>query len=328
MLNMDWNRFRQFMPITRRWVYLDHSAVAPLPAPGARAMVNWSQEATSQGDTVWPQWYRRLGEVRQRQASMLNAGLEEIALVPSTTSGIGLVAEGYPWRAGENVVTLENEFPSNLYPWMNLADRGVQTRCVAVPGGHVDLNRIAEACDVHTRIVAVSWVGYASGWRVDVAELARLAHDHGALLLVDAIQGLGVFRWMCGRPALIFWRRMVTSGCWGRKAPACSICGASTWICCVRWASAGTACTTRSTSARWTFGCVRRQPVTREAARTWWGSSGWVRVWICCRISVSHRPSHRWPGGCCRSPTWRCPGCDRWGRRSSHRATMGTALAS
>jgi selenocysteine lyase/cysteine desulfurase len=69
----------------------------------------------------------------------------------------------------------------------------VKERRVAVDGGFVDPNRIADACDDSTRLVSVSWVGYASGWRIDVAELARVAHDHGALFFLDAIQGLGVF---------------------------------------------------------------------------------------------------------------------------------------
>jgi cysteine desulfurase/selenocysteine lyase len=90
-------------------------------------------------------------------------------------------------------VTLANEFPSNLYPWMNLESRGVETRRVAVDDGRVDLDRLAAACDERTRIVAVSWVGYASGWRNDVDQLVQLAHDRGALLFLDAIQGLGVF---------------------------------------------------------------------------------------------------------------------------------------
>ncbi len=193
MLNIDWGEFRRQMPIVRRWIYLDHSAVAPLPAPSAAAIAQWSAEAAEQGDTVWPHWYQRIGEVRQRAAQLLHAAVDEIALLPSTTHGISVVAEGYPWQAGDNVVTLENEFPSNLYPWMNLGDRGVETRRVPAPGGQVDLNRVADACDGRTRIVAISWVGYVSGWRVDVKELAQMVHDRGALLLLDAIQGLGVF---------------------------------------------------------------------------------------------------------------------------------------
>ena len=188
-----WDEFRRQMPVVSKWTYLDHAAVAPLSGPAGRAIVEWCGQAVTEGIEVWSDWCRRVEEVRQTAASLIGAAQDEIALVQNTTHGINLVAEGYPWRAGDNVVTLDNEFPSNLYPWMNLENRGVQTRRVVVDDGRVDLDQLAEACDQRTRVVSVSWVGYASGWRSDVEQLARMAHDQGALLFLDAIQGLGVF---------------------------------------------------------------------------------------------------------------------------------------
>jgi selenocysteine lyase/cysteine desulfurase len=188
-----WAEFRRQMPVAGRWAYFDHAAVAPLPAPARDALVRYAQQAADEGDTVWPVWNRRVEEVRGLAARLIAADSDEIALVRNTTEGISLVAEGFAWQAGDNVVTLDNEFPSNLYPWMNLASRGVETRRVATDGGRVDLDRLIEACDRRTRIVSVSWVGYASGWRTDLAALAERVHAHGALLFVDAIQGLGAF---------------------------------------------------------------------------------------------------------------------------------------
>jgi selenocysteine lyase/cysteine desulfurase len=124
---------------------------------------------------------------------LIDADLEEVAVVRNTTEGVTLVAEGLPWRDGDNVVLPANEFPSNRLPWLNLASRGVEVRQVPVELGRLDLARMAAACDARTRIVAVSWVDYATGWRNDVDQLVELAHSRGALLFLDAIQGLGVF---------------------------------------------------------------------------------------------------------------------------------------
>lgn len=184
---------RQKMPIAERLVYFDHAAVAPLPVPTRDAIQAWLTEATEQGDVLWPKWAARVEQLRQTAARLIGAEDREIALVPNTTTGINLVAEGYPWREGDNVVTLANEFPSNQYPWMNLASRGVETRRVPVEAGVVDLDRLMAACDERTRIVSVSWVGYATGWRIDVPRVAELCHRRGCLLFLDAIQGLGVF---------------------------------------------------------------------------------------------------------------------------------------
>lgn len=181
------------MPIAQSVAYFDHAAVAPLPAPTRNAIQAWLVEATEQGDTAWQRWARRIEEVRSTAAKLINAQPAEIALVPNTTSGIGLVAEGYPWQPGDNVVTLANEFPSNQYPWMNLASRGVELRRVPVEEGVPDLDRIASTCDSRTRILSLSWVGYATGWRINVREISEICRRIGCLFFLDAIQGLGVF---------------------------------------------------------------------------------------------------------------------------------------
>ncbi len=181
------------MPVARKWAYLDHAAVAPLPQVAFQRIRQWLAEATEEGDAVWPSWNRQHEQLRKLAARTLNADSDEIGLIPNTTFGINLVANGFPWQPGDNVVLPEHEFPSNLYPWMSLASRGVELRQVPLDGHRVCVDRLAEACDDRTRIVSASWVGYASGFRIDPKQIAQVAHDHGALFFLDAIQGLGVF---------------------------------------------------------------------------------------------------------------------------------------
>ncbi len=188
-----WEELRRAMPIVRRWAYFDHAAVAPLSAPARRAMAAWADDMTENGDTGWTDWSAQLQDVRRRGAALVGAEPAEVALVRNTTEGINFVAEGFPWRDGDNLVTLADEFPSNQYPWMNLASRGVECRRVETSAGRVDLSAIARACDARTRLIAVSWVNYAHGWRNDLNALAELAHQRNAYLFVDAIQALGVF---------------------------------------------------------------------------------------------------------------------------------------
>jgi selenocysteine lyase/cysteine desulfurase len=189
----DWSDFRRQMPVAGRWAYFDHAAVCPLSAPAAAAITKLTADVAENGDAHWLHWAQQVENVRRAAAHLLDADSAEIALVRNTTEGINLVAEGFPWQAGDNVVTLADEFPSNQYPWLNLASRGVETRRVEVDQGRVEIDRLAAACDARTRIVSVSWVGYASGWRNDLGALSDLARRRGALLFIDAIQGLGVF---------------------------------------------------------------------------------------------------------------------------------------
>ncbi len=192
------------MPVANRWAYFDHAAVAPISGPARDALVQWAEDAACHGDTLYKTWLGKIERLRALAAGMISAAPEEIALVRNTTEGINLVAEGFPWRPGDNVVTRADEFPANQYPWLHLADRGVETRRIPLDGAKLDPDRLAAACDDHTRIVTISWVTYGDGWRHDLDQLAEIAHGCGALLFVDAIQALGVFPLDVGRTPIDF----------------------------------------------------------------------------------------------------------------------------
>jgi cysteine desulfurase/selenocysteine lyase len=187
-------RLRAVMPAAERLAYFDHAAMSPLPRPTAEAFQKWLTEAVEIGGPIWGDWVRRVERMRAAAARMIGAHSDEVALVENTTAGISLVAEGLDWKSGDNVVTLADEFPSNVYPWMNLSSRGVETRRVPTDAsGRLDLEKLAAACDERTRIVTISWIGFATGYRHDVAKIVEIAHKRGALMFLDAIQGLGAF---------------------------------------------------------------------------------------------------------------------------------------
>jgi selenocysteine lyase/cysteine desulfurase len=185
-------RLRSLMPALSTWTYFDFAAVAPLPSPVRDVFHAWSDDMTLNGATGWGVWRKRIESTRRSAAALLGAEADEVALVRNTTVGLSIIAEGIDWKPGDNVVVPSSEFPSNLFPWMNLESRGVEVRIVPNPEVGLSLKDVERYCDSRSRVVAVSWVSYASGWRNDLSALADLAHSHGALLCVDAIQGLGV----------------------------------------------------------------------------------------------------------------------------------------
>ena len=187
-------RWRNLMPVCKEWVFLDHAAVGPLPSPSARAMRRWAEQAEFSGSVQWPSWNREVQSIHTLAASLIDAAEEEIGLVANTTTALNFIAEGIPWQPGDNVVTCANEFPSNLYPWQALASRGVEVRLVQPDElGRFGPDDVRPLLDAKTRLVSVSWVGFSSGFRADLGAICQLVHDHGALLCVDAIQGLGAF---------------------------------------------------------------------------------------------------------------------------------------
>lgn len=211
---MDINSTRELFPITRNYNFQNHAGVAPLCAPAAEAMQRYAREA-SECANVRTDFYREVEQVRRLAAQLINAVPEEVTFVKNTTEGLGWVANGLNWSTGENVVTTNVEFPANIYPWMGLQARGVQLKMVPEENGRVPVERIVDAITSKTRVVTVSAVQFASGYRTDLVTLGRICKEKGVLFCVDAIQALGAMpidvramnidflsadghKWLCG----------------------------------------------------------------------------------------------------------------------------------
>jgi selenocysteine lyase/cysteine desulfurase len=189
---MDWDELRHEFPVTRRWAFFDHAAVAPLSGPAQRAMTEWAADMADNGDVHESRWTKRVEEVRRLAGRLIGADPLDVAFIKNTSEGIGIVAEGFPWQPGDNVVTAAEEYPANLYPWMNLAGRGVELRTIPSRNGRIWLDDLRAALDRRTRLVSLSFVEYASGFRNDLDAIGNLCRERDIYFFVDAIQGLGV----------------------------------------------------------------------------------------------------------------------------------------
>lgn len=181
-------------PVREQLVYLNHAGICPLPARTARVIAEQAADYRDFGSVNYRRWTEVAARGRARLAKLMGATPPEVAFVRSTTAGLLIVAESIPWRAGDSIVVADIEFPANVYPWLNQERRGVQTRFVPARGRFPTVDDYAAACDAHTRVIAASWVQFATGQRTDLAGLAQLARDVGAYLAVDGIQGLGALR--------------------------------------------------------------------------------------------------------------------------------------
>jgi selenocysteine lyase/cysteine desulfurase len=189
---VDWQALRSEFPVTRRWAFFDHAAVAPITARAQHALGEWAADMAENGDVNEPRWVKRVEAVRGLFGQLLNADPLDIAFVKNTSEGIGIVAEGFPWRPGDNVVTAAEEYPANIYPWLNLAPRGVEVRRIDSRGGRIEMDDLRAALDGQTRLVTLSHVEFASGFRNDLDAIGSLCRERGIYFFVDAIQGLGV----------------------------------------------------------------------------------------------------------------------------------------
>ena len=124
-------------------------------------------------------------------ANMLNADPAHITLTRATAHGLSLLAGGLDWKEGDNVVSARMEFPTNLYPWMALADRGVELRKAEPVDGRISVEQVVELIDERTRVVSLSWVQFWNGYRADLAAIGAACRERGVIFAVDGMQGLG-----------------------------------------------------------------------------------------------------------------------------------------
>lgn len=187
---MNAREMRELFPITRRYAYLDHAAIAPLATPVRSAMTVFLDRQSEEPFEL-AHWERLRAQVRSRLGELVSAAPERITFVKNTTSGLGLVAAGLDWREGDNIVGVDREFPANIYPWLGLKSKGVELRLQPAPAGRINMKELIELCDRRTRLVTISAVQFWSGYRADLAGLAERLRSRDVLLVVDAIQGVG-----------------------------------------------------------------------------------------------------------------------------------------
>lgn len=179
-------------PVTEKFLYLNHAGVSPIPARSAEAGMRLLRQFRDEGAFRLRQWQEIAQEARGRFARMISASPEEIAFIKNTSEGLSFIAAGFPWKEGDNLVTANVEFPANVYPWMRLRSRNVEVRMVAAREGCVRKEDLFAACDGKTRLISLSSVEFANGYRNDLPAIGEFCQKKGIFFCVDAIQSLGV----------------------------------------------------------------------------------------------------------------------------------------
>jgi selenocysteine lyase/cysteine desulfurase len=183
---------RSEFPVTQRLLYLNHAGVSPIPARAAEAGVRILHQFRDEGALRLRTWAEIAKETRERFARLIGASPAEVAFVKNTSEGLSFIAAGFPWREGDNLVTADVEFPSNVYPWLRLRSRNVEVRLVSAREGRVRKEDIFAACDGKTRLITLSSVEFANGYRNDLPGIGEFCQRKGIFFCVDAIQSLGL----------------------------------------------------------------------------------------------------------------------------------------
>ena len=184
-------RQREF-PVTRGKIFLAHAGVCPLPHRVAAAVSECAQRGALGDQEAFV--LHRLNDARKLGARLLNCQPEEVALVGPTSLALSFVAAGLGFRKGDNILIYYDDYPSNVYPWMALAERGVEVRLLNTRGlGVIRPQDVMGQVDENTRLVALASCHFISGYRIDFQAIGKFLRERGILFCLDAIQTLGAF---------------------------------------------------------------------------------------------------------------------------------------
>jgi cysteine desulfurase/selenocysteine lyase len=179
-------------PVSKNKIFLAHAGVCPLPRRVADAIAECARQGTLGDQEAF--MLHRLDEARKVAAQLLNCQSDEIALVGPTSLGLSFVAAGLKFRKGDNILIYHDDYPSNVYPWMALAQRGVEVRLLNTRGlGAIRAIDVMGQVDENTRLVALASCHFISGFRIEIEKIGKYLRERGILFCLDAIQTLGAF---------------------------------------------------------------------------------------------------------------------------------------
>jgi selenocysteine lyase/cysteine desulfurase len=184
---------RHEFPVTRDRIFLAHAGDCPLPRRVAVAVAEYARQSTTgdQEKFVFPAVLER---GRSLASQLMNCQPDEVAFVGPTSLALSLIASGLKLRKGDNILIYFEDYPSNVYPWMALAERGVQVRLMNTRGlGRIRPKDVMGQVDEDTRLVALASCHFISGYRIDVPAIGAYLRERNILFCLDAIQTLGAF---------------------------------------------------------------------------------------------------------------------------------------
>lgn len=180
-------------PVSRRKVFMGHAGVTALPRAVADAMVAYTREASEDFGDFAPV-LRDIQRARDSSARFIGATADEIALLGPTSLGLSLFANGIPWEKGDEILCYSEDYPANVYPWIDLRRLGVEVRYLKpeTPGA-ITPELVEASLSPRTRLVALASCHFLTGYQIDVDAIGQLLQSRGVLFSLDAIQTLGAF---------------------------------------------------------------------------------------------------------------------------------------
>jgi selenocysteine lyase/cysteine desulfurase len=187
----DLSEYRTEFPITENYCFFNNAAVSVPPLRVTKAVSDLMLQFSAEGLVRYPAWMKTVERTRSLFAQLINSDLSEICFTANTSEALSIVAGGIAWKPGDKVIVPVPDFPSNVYPWVNLERAGVEISFLQKNNGRFGIPDIEAVLRPGTRLITVSSTDFTTGFRCDLEEVGDFCRQKGLLLCVDAIQSLG-----------------------------------------------------------------------------------------------------------------------------------------
>lgn len=191
---MEKSEIRQYFPYLKNGkIYMNHAAVSPLSTMVLDSINEFLLERSDTKIENYETVLVKTGLAKQKLSALLKTNPDRIAFVDNTSNGLNILAQGLNWKEGDRIILNDIEFPSNVYPFLNLRSQGVEIDFVKAKNGIVSAEDVIDMITPSTRLISISQVQFLSGYRVNLKMIGDVCREKGIIFCVDGIQGIGAF---------------------------------------------------------------------------------------------------------------------------------------
>lgn len=172
-------------------IYFNHASTGPLSTRVSKVLEHQIKEKTTGEIDGYANFVNTTAETKSLLGKLINCSADNIAFTDNTTNGLNILAQGLKWNEGDEIILNDLEFPANVYPFLNVKEKGVNLKIIKSENGRVVPEKLMEAVTEKTKLISVSFVQFLTGYRIDIENLGKFCEENNILFCVDAIQGLG-----------------------------------------------------------------------------------------------------------------------------------------
>ena len=183
---------RKQFPFTKNIIYFNHAAYGPIPLDSLKETLKYYHTLTHRLDqSTEHHSFELLDKIREIIAELINSSTDEIALTFNTSYGLNIAASGLDFKAGEEILLSDCEFLANVYPWMNLREKGVKIKFIKSENGFFSIENFIKSITLKTKLLSLSFVQFFNGYKNDLEQIGKICRKNGIIFVVDGIQGVG-----------------------------------------------------------------------------------------------------------------------------------------